>query len=259
MEFKCSFNGIDEFTDIDRVYELSQRFPFIEWGILYSLTRSEDDREIRYPSYNFIWDLLEDSALYGEALYPALHLCGKAARDFLLEDDVPFSPLVYDVDRIQINVNLKELDIQPFFALRRLMSTYPFRSFIIQYNDNNKNIIDDPINRQFMIRFNSIHILKDASCGNGILTEDTSIPDSCSFSPIGFAGGLDPENISTAFPRIYNSVIAANVEGANDNKMFWIDMESGVRTNDKFDLDKVEAVASYVDSYIKSAPTELIF
>ena len=50
----------------------------------------------------------------------------------------------------------------------------------------------------------------------------------------GYAGGLNPDTIGDAL-----AAIAARVP---DGQPYWIDMESGVRTDDRFDLDKCERV-----------------
>ena len=54
----------------------------------------------------------------------------------------------------------------------------------------------------------------------------------------GYAGGLNPDNIGVALPAI-----AACVP---EGQPYWIDMESGVRTDDRFDLDKCELVLTQV-------------
>ena len=49
---------------------------------------------------------------------------------------------------------------------------------------------------------------------------------------VGYAGGLNPENVGEKLEYLME-----NVEGE-----FWIDMESGVRTDDRFDIDKCVSV-----------------
>lgn len=52
----------------------------------------------------------------------------------------------------------------------------------------------------------------------------------------GFAGGLNPENILERKEEI-------DILWEKD---YWLDMESGVRTDDWFDLDKVEDICKKV-------------
>lgn len=73
--------------------------------------------------------------------------------------------------------------------------------------------------------------LLDASCGAGIDT-----PIEIVTSPgvhIGYAGGIGPDNVEGKLRTL--------LEHPTDDK-FWIDMETRVRTEDWFDLDKVEQV-----------------
>lgn len=51
----------------------------------------------------------------------------------------------------------------------------------------------------------------------------------------GYAGGINPENVASVLERI-----------PNYTRDYWIDMESGVRTDDQFDLAKCRAVCEAV-------------
>ena len=83
-------------------------------------------------------------------------------------------------------------------------------------------------------------MLLDASGGRGIDTPIDVFPTS---RKIGYAGGLNPENIADKL-----SFLMENVKIGR----FWIDMESGVRTNDWFDLDKVVRVLEICQPIIES-------
>jgi phosphoribosylanthranilate isomerase len=73
----------------------------------------------------------------------------------------------------------------------------------------------------------SIDYLFDTSGGRGEIP--LAVPGHNKARLVGFAGGITPENVL----RWIGSVNAQN---------YWIDMESGVRTDDWLDLDKCEAV-----------------
>lgn len=75
----------------------------------------------------------------------------------------------------------------------------------------------------------SFSVLLDASGGRGI---DTPIEVLKGNYKVGYAGGMNPDNVGEKL-----SYLMENVDGD-----FWIDMESGVRTDDWFDLDKVRKV-----------------
>ena len=55
---------------------------------------------------------------------------------------------------------------------------------------------------------------------------------------MGYAGGLGPSNIAEAVRRVRE--IGGTVT--------WLDTESGVRTNDRFDLEKVEAMIAAAEA-----------
>ena len=73
-------------------------------------------------------------------------------------------------------------------------------------------------------------MLLDASGGKGI---DTEIEIFKSPNKIGYAGGINPDNVADKLRFLLKNVSMGE---------FWIDMESGVRTEDWLDLDKVEKI-----------------
>ena len=87
-----------------------------------------------------------------------------------------------------------------------------------------------------------ITALLDASGGEGINTplEPLNLPHK-----IGYAGGFNADNVADKLTFLLTS------ERVGD---FWIDMESGVRTDDWFDLNKVVKVLEICDDVIKSYP-----
>jgi phosphoribosylanthranilate isomerase len=60
----------------------------------------------------------------------------------------------------------------------------------------------------------------------------------------GYAGGLGPDNVVEQVKKI--SEVAGDVP-------FWIDAETKLFTNDRFDLDKVRRFLAAVGPYIKSS------
>lgn len=248
MRFTCTFTGVDHTVDLNDLYHLSAKFPFIEWGLLFSKKRAGN--ELKYPVFEAIEEFIKWKPDHVKA---SLHLCGGlATTTFLLTPNHPFgakiSKLVNKFNRIQLNITgIKNDYVAGIFKQVKIFEN----PFIIQYNENNTKLINTLLSDNQYNKF--IHVLKDASGGNGIVSEDFSIPESCSNTSIGFAGGLGPDNIERLFPKIYNSVISENVEGKNNNPMFWIDMESKIRNeNNEFDLKKVEYVAAYIDNFLKT-------
>ena len=273
MKFKCTFTGVDESTSFIELSNLIRAFPFIEFGILFSYSRA--GKEPRYPSLDFIkefatWAKAFNTDTSGlDQISIALHICGQAAKDCLQvtepsdERFATLKALIPSFDRVQLNINLKEFELDWLkksieivdrgwsnamvgWKLESLGKEYK-RPFIIQYNDNNAAMIDFILPRYLNTY---LHVLKDASGGKGVVIDDFSIPKAATRCGIGFAGGLNVCNVPRALMKSHDSVMAANVEGHNNNPVYWIDMESGVRTDDKFDLQKVREVATIVKEYM---------
>lgn len=91
-----------------------------------------------------------------------------------------------------------------------------------------------------------VHLLQDRSGGRGALETEWFAPDELcrkAGAAIGYAGGLSPSNIAEQLPRIAE---------AAGGMAFWIDCESGVRTDDWLDPAKVEAMAAAVLDFLRS-------
>ena len=87
-------------------------------------------------------------------------------------------------------------------------------------------------------------MLLDASGGLGI---DTPIVLYPSNGKIGYAGGINEGNVATKLEYLLRNVRTGD---------FWIDMESGVRTDDWFDLDKVRRVLAICTEVIRDLHME---
>ena len=82
-------------------------------------------------------------------------------------------------------------------------------------------------------------VLLDASGGRGI---DTTIKPLFRHGlKVGYAGGINPDNVGDKLYQLLRDT----------KEDFWIDMESGVRTNDKFDLNKVYKVLKECQKVLK--------
>jgi len=105
---------------------------------------------------------------------------------------------------------------------------YPEVDFITQVSPNTTGGILDEDRH---------HYLLDQSAGRGILPHYWSDV----YSNIkGFAGGLSPENLDGQLPAIQS------VGGDR----WWCDMESGLRTDDWFDLDKMNAACHVFSQFL---------
>ncbi|MBC8135334.1 MAG: hypothetical protein H8F28_05525 [Fibrella sp.] len=82
--------------------------------------------------------------------------------------------------------------------------------------------------------------MHDASGGRGIAGSFQK-PVNSDF--VGFAGGIRPENIREKLEQI---------EDLGFDNPFWIDLESGIRTENVFDLEKVERLLRTVKPFVRT-------
>lgn len=206
-----AFTGVDLGTVIDDLKALSARYP-IEWGILI------DAAQETLP-------LFPDAAtrhalLTAGGLRFAAHVCGDEAR------------------RIANAPETASLDLSGF---SRLQVNHSFEG-------------SNPAQVENTVRFGRgrglramlqckgafpadarVDWLFDTSFGRGAAPGRwPKLPDSGPFC--GFSGGINPGNVEDVL----------NAIDADEGALYWIDMESGVRTDGWFDLNKCEAVCKAV-------------
>jgi phosphoribosylanthranilate isomerase len=227
--FRCTFTGVDEFTSLAKIKELSIKYPFVEWGVLLSTSENRSRNGHRYPSLDWLNEnlpKLQSIAKESKASI-ALHVCGKETKLLLenKEDSQALNFLPY-VNRIQINFVCKNKQEQ---ELENLCENFPNTKFITQHNEANKDL-------HKKIKSVNHQILFDASGGRGIKTEVW--PQPFNDKVCGYAGGLGLENIEQDFENIKNLAFSH----------FWIDMEGRIRTEDKLDLDICEKILEKVST-----------
>lgn len=204
-----TFTGIDNWTELYDIHALSLKYP-IEWGILFSPKRQGSDP--RYPDGDalsrFMWSNLRLSA----------HLCG-AYSDAIMEGR--------DLEKPPVD----------FFYFRRIQVNHaePKPDRIIHFRNGwgkARGIAQTRAN-QFPAD-TSVDWLFDRSGGRG------ETPTAWPAHPggdrlVGYAGGISPENIHGVMSVLEQTT-----------GRYWIDMESGVRTDDRFDIEKCRAVCEAV-------------
>ena len=218
-----TFTGIDAKTDIQALKEIQRKFPIVEFGVLTSYHWYENGN--RYLDPQII------NRLRGNGLNLALHICGSAAHNaaegyWNMVNHLVLSNLGL-CKRVQLNV-ANRMD-NPF----RLASTPNTHTEVIIQQKGIHNI--EMFEHSMWM---NVSVLLDASGGRGI---DTPIEILNGDYKVGYAGGLNPDNVGEKL-----SYLMENVNGD-----FWIDMESGVRTNDYFDLGKAVKVLEICESIIK--------
>lgn len=208
-----TFTGVDDWTDVNYMVALSRRFP-IEWAILLSPSRQGTD-DPRYPGPETL------SKVAWATSWPrfrlAAHLCGGHSRAIVEMRDVCDIPIDLGVcDRIQINhptpIPSRIVEFRKGWGPMRCIAQTQAEAFP-----------DDA----------RVDWLCDASGGRGVARESwPRHPGGDRL--VGYAGGLNPDNVREAIARIDSS------------GPFWIDMETGVRTDNRFDLSLCERACNEV-------------
>lgn len=198
-----TFTGFDNHTFIPGMIELSQRYP-VEWGVLVT---AHNTGKPRYP-----WPCRIDALRYAaeeSGLQLSLHLCNGFASDVNTLGALSVSGRGFS--RIQVNALWYDMVNVTKMSVRAGLDV------IVQHRDG-----------QFPPLPDGIHALHDPSGGKGRLAKSRP-PQRYPEKLVGYAGGINPDNVQ----QVMSEIDATN---------YWLDMETGVRTNDWFDLDKCAAV-----------------
>lgn len=224
---RVTITGADDKTDIGDLIALHHLYPLVEFGILFSGARGGTQR---YP-------LLSKAIEMGvRNIIPlSAHLCGAFAKQVLEKNDFSVIDNLIGYDRIQLNYNFGKSSEWSFLPVVKYAETHPERSIIIQWNKSNREWLFGEVEDGLP---ENIHFLYDSSGGRGVSI--TNIQDPLP-NYTGYSGGLHPGNISECLKSIEENKIDRNV---------WVDMESGIRTENEFDLQKVTDVLAICDDFI---------
>ena len=211
--FSLTFTGVGEQTDFDGMLEISKEFN-VEFAVLAG-SRSGSVDHPRFPPLEFVTQF----GLWAEGrqMPAAIHLCGLWSRD-VNEGNKPyhFLGLVQPFRRVQVNARDRDYYTPNVVWLARNTSCV---EVIMQTRDK---IPKQPHPK--------VAYLFDRSGGRGIAARH--FPEAQDPSEHhGFAGGIDAGNIAR---------LVGSCESPIDN--VWFDIESGVRTDDLMDLEKVREV-----------------
>ena len=216
-----TFTGVDSKTDIKALIEIQKQYPIVEFGILTSYHWFENGNRYLDPRLFRFFTKAN--------LNLALHICGSAAHDAACEDWSEIHYLSWGeyrwFRRIQLNI-----------AGRRDNPEYAQPSpwdneIIIQQKDiNNLDFFYETQESWPKWCKEKLSVLLDASGGQG---KDTELKILDADWKVGYAGGFNQGNVGDKL-----SFLEENIHEGE----YWIDMESGVRTDDWFDVDKVVKV-----------------
>lgn len=219
----CTLTGVDEKTSFDWIEEISERYPFVEWGVLFSLTA--EDKDERYGSMSFIERFAQNN--WKKPINSALHVCGKAVNHFVTgTNDV--REIASFFGRVQLNFNLSRAP----FNIEQLDDAIGsfHRSVITQHNEDNVDVTR-------LVSAKNHQVLFDASGGRGI--RNTVWPERVNEKIYGYAGGFGPETVNEDLDGAHFSA---------NGEPYWIDMETKLRHLGHLSEDKCERVLDIVST-----------
>lgn len=226
--WRVTITGADNHTDPRDLADLSLRFPFVEWGVLFSV----NDNRPRYPSRGWVERLAEiKGAMSLRNFHLSAHFCGALAKEAMTGSGWMLDCVRgWGFTRVQING----------FALDKVdaMRSRKGLEIILQTRDLATISPHQDFARSRRTDDERYSLLFDASGGRGVSPERWPQAGHMNGDDVavGYAGGITPDNVLSVFGEL------AHVEPT------WIDMESGVRTDDRLDLYKVDRVLSQVAS-----------
>ena len=225
--WNVTITGADDHTDPRDLADLSHRFPFVEWGILFSV----NDNRPRYPSRGWVERLAEikNGPMSLRNFHLSAHFCGALAKESMTGTGWMLDCVRdWGFSRVQING----------FALNKVgaMRSRKGLELILQTRDLDTIKLHQDFALARRADGERCSLLFDASGGRGLSPErwPQATHTNGSDVPVGYAGGITPDNVLSVIREL------SHVEPT------WIDMESGVRTDDRLDLAKVERVLSQV-------------
>lgn len=220
---RVTLTGADDKVDPAWMVSMSEKYPFVEWGILASEKRSGSPR---YPEFQWIRDTCYILSRSGCRF--AIHLCGEISRNYqerMINNHLILwvgPTLTASQARIQLNGTILN-PIMPYFLASRphiLVAPKAHEAFSDDY-------------MRFQNLFGHAHCLFDPSAGKGLSPETTQGVRRLGKMPLGIAGGIGEHNIQ-------EKILFAKSVGAT-----WVDMESSLRDEQQnFDTAKAERILS---------------
>lgn len=222
-----TFTGVDDDTDLNELLKVNAAYSNLEWGVLYGSTEGKS----RFPSLR-----TRQQLALAPGLKCSLHFCGTPLRD-LLVGKLPPPKVFAGFTRIQLNCGA--LFAGPPLELSMQWVSVVIDEIVVQVRDSRQwyEILQSESRLENITR-----ILFDKSGGRGQLPEDWPKADGIweyggMLKAHGYAGGLTRENLGEQLPKIREAAGKAD---------FWLDFETGVRTDDKFDLSKCVEIADFL-------------
>jgi len=226
---RITITGADDAVDPKFMGQLALEYPFLDWALL---ANGKVTRGARFPTSNWIERLREQVS----PARLAVHFCGQLSRRLMdgHDEDIVGNPWLYGVPTFQVNGFSSDLADR----LHVVIGQSRRRRWVLQVNG--VEAMTEAIDvRQRAGDDARVAVLYDPSGGRGqdfLDSDEWRRVGNMAWEfkmPIGFAGAVSPTNLEDVAAKVHEFL------GGID---FWLDMESGVRTDDKMDKDKVLAV-----------------
>jgi hypothetical protein len=229
---RVTITGADDSIAPAHLPALTRKYPFVEWGILFSGSRQGTPR---YPSATWLGALAEHA--FNVEMDLSAHLCGRWVRDLVLKGEFSFKDEYNSLWPIfqRLQLNFHGQFHKACLGFRQQLALCREKEFVLQH---------DGVNDETILTLGAmlpVVPLFDRSGGAGVIPKDWPKPI---WKYCGYAGGLGPENIVDEIRRIGEVV--------GDSRI-WIDMETRVRSSDdaQFDLEKVERCLQLAAQFVE--------
>ena len=222
-----TFTGVDSSTDPDTLLRLWRLYPATEFGVLIG---GSNRARHQTPANVDRWRRF--SVRTGVPM--AVHLCGPySARVNDHDDTRDVQAVCAGFGRVQINARFYNYDRVAAFA-----DTVICDAVIVQQRET-------PISGP-LLTHPKVQYLFDRSGGRGRRSFDAWPPPTSPNVRAGYAGGISPASIGAALAAVQQFGPAS----------VWLDMETGVRTDDRFDVDLAETVCAAVFAAVGAQPAQ---
>lgn len=226
-----SLTGADDHISVLDLVEFQRQHPAVEWGILYVPGKEGQPRNPTQP-----WREEFFSQCQHHEMQSAVHLCGTQAFEQLKSKTLP--PELLKAQRWQLNANARRPEFNKFELQDLYQSALDYPGFegevILQFHEHSSEAVDAFLSGKcrsgHLHELARIGVLLDDSRGKGVETQNWRISSGMRrnlLASVGLAGGIGPQNSDRAVQN-----------GRQLGRPFWIDMESGIRTENEFDLGK---------------------
>ena len=240
-----TITGADDQTNYEDMKNFFHTYPYTEFGILLSRTQQGNGR---FPSEAWLKGLAERFSR-SDIMFSG-HLCGSYVKDFLsgkwIEDLIEIHPALPSLfNRWQINTHGEPAKFSEDVGMLISQLEKLEQNVIFQWD----NVNDDMIKKLCQAFPDNTSALVDLSHGAGILPDKWERPNLD--VPVGFAGGLSPNNVIRQMQGILE------IMSQRPGEKTWIDAETHLRVHDVFDLDLAEDfvrnAGNFVDEIIEGA------